>query len=45
MIFMKEAKKENCKISIGKLALQNLLFSHSGLDLACPVLDTGESSL
>ena len=38
---MKEAKKEHCKISIGKLALRNLLFCHSGLDLACPVLDTG----
>ena len=41
MIFMKEAKKEHCKISIGKLALRNLLFCHSGLDLACPVLDIG----
>jgi len=45
MIFMKEAKKEHCKISIGKLALRNLLSCHSGLDLACPALDTGESSL
>jgi hypothetical protein len=48
MISMKEAEKEHCKISIGKLALRNLLFCHSGLDKpfnGCPVLDTGESSL
>ena len=42
---MKEAKKEHRKISIAKLALRNLALCHSGLDLACPVLDTGESSL
>gem|GEM_PF-5196430 len=32
---MKEVRKEHCKISIAKLALWNLLFCHSGLDLAC----------
>jgi hypothetical protein len=32
MSSMKEAKKEHCKISIGKLALRNVLFCHSGLD-------------
>jgi hypothetical protein len=32
MISMKGAEKEHCKISIGKLALRNLLFCHSGLD-------------
>jgi hypothetical protein len=42
---MKGVEKEHSKISIAKLALRNLLFCHSGPDQACPVLDTGGSSL
>ena len=42
---MKGVEKEHCKVSIAKLVLENLFFYHSGLDQACPVLDTGESSL
>ena len=42
---MRGVEREHCKIRIAKLASGNPLLCHSGLDRACPVLDTGESSV